>query len=406
MFDQTSIVVGLEIGTSKICAVVGELEPQGGLRILGLGQSKSHGVRKGEIVDMEQAELDIRRAVQEAEQMANVEVRSVYLAVTGGHIRGFNNCGLHIIQDPEVGVTEEDVKEVMRNARCMNLPAQEEVIHTVRQHFQVDGRGEVREPLGMSGQRLEVAVHVITGQLLRLQNSIRAVRSVHLNVEEIVFSGLAAALAVLGSEEKQEGALVMDIGGGTTDYAVFAGGIMRLGGVLAVGGDHVTNDLACALKVSQSRAEQLKVDYGAAFVEDRIRGQTLDLTNDLGMPIRTVSLETLRRVMHMRLEETFELVRTHVEEAGLYDQIRAGVVLCGGCARIPQVTALAEQVFDLPVRVGRAQGINVLNSALDQPEFLTGIGLLRFAQQHRMRPVRRGFMQGLAERLRILIQRG
>jgi len=406
MFDQSSIVVGLEVGTSKICAVVGELQPHGVLRILGLGQSKSNGVRKGEIVDMEQAELDIRRAVQEAEQMANVEVRSVYLAVTGGHIRGFNNCGLHIIQDPEVGVTEEDVREVMRNARCMNLPAQEEVIHTVRQHFQVDGRGEVREPLGMSGQRLEVAVHVVTGQLLRLQNSIRAVRSVHLNVEEIVFSGLASALAVLSAEEKQEGALVMDIGGGTTDYAVFAGGVLRLGGVLAVGGDHLTNDLVCALKVSQSRAEQLKVDYGAAFVEDRIRGQTLDLTNDLGMPIRTVSLETLRRVMHLRLEETFELVRTHVEEAGLYDLIRAGVVLCGGCARIPQVTALAEQVFDLPVKVGRAQGINMLNPALDQPEFLTGIGLLRFAQQHRLRPVRRGFMHGLAERLRFLIQRG
>lgn len=406
MFDTTNIVVGLEVGTSKVCAVVGELGEDGDLSILGLGQSRSSGVRKGEIVDMEQAELDIRRALQEAEQMANVEVRSVYLAVTGGHIRGFNNCGIHPVHDPEQGVTEEDVLEVMRNARSVNVPGHEEVIHTVRQHFQVDGHGEVREPVGMLGRRLEVSVHVIAGQIDRLRNSIRAVRSVHVNVEEIVFSGLASALAVLSAEEKQEGALVIDMGGGTTDYVVFAGGILRHAGVLAVGGDHVTNDLACALKVSQSRAEQLKVDYGAAFVEDRIRGQTLDLTNDLGMPLRTISLETLRRVMHLRLEETFELVRQQVTAAGLYDSLGAGVVLCGGCARISQVTALAEQVFDLPVSIGRTQGVSGLKSALDQPEFATGIGLLRFAQQHRVRPVRRSLMRGLADRLKFFIHRG
>lgn len=406
MFDSTSIVVGLEIGTSKVCAVVGELGQDEQLSIVGVGQSRSHGVRKGEIVDMEQAERDIRRAIAEAEQMADVEVRSVYLAVTGGHVRGFNNCGVHAVRDAEAGITEEDVAEVLRNARSVSLPAQREVIHTVRQHFQVDGRGEVREPVGMLGRRLEVSVHVITGELHRLQNSIRAVRSVHLGVEEIVFSGLASALAVLGPEEKRDGVLVIDMGGGTTDYVVFAGGILRHAGVLAVGGDHLTNDLATGLKLSLPRAEQLKVDYGSAFVEDRIRGQTLDLTNELGMPVRTVSLEHLRRIMHLRLEETFELVRREVEEAGLYELLRAGVQLCGGCARIPQVAALAEQVFELPVSVGHTLGVNGLKAALDQPEFATGIGLLKFAQQQRrMRPVRRGLMRGLAERLWSLIQR-
>ncbi|MCS7089331.1 MAG: cell division protein FtsA [Verrucomicrobiota bacterium] len=406
MFDATRIVVGLEIGTSKVCAIVGELDEEGQLSIIGLGQSRSSGVRKGEIVDMERAEADIRQAVGEAEQMANVEVQTVYLAVSGGHIRGFDNCGVHTVRDPDGGITEEDVAEVLRNARTLSLPAHEEVIHTVRQHFQVDGRDDVREPVGMLGRRLEARVHVITGELHRLQNSIRAVRSVHLEVEEIVFSGLASALAVLNPEEKRDGVLVIDMGGGTTDYVVFAGGILRHAGVLAVGGDHVTNDLASGLKLSLYRAEQLKVDYGAAFVEDRIRGQTLDLTSDVGLPLRSVNLEHLRRIMHLRLEETFELVRREIEEAGLYDCLRAGVQLCGGCARIPHVAALAEQVFELPVSLGRTVGVNGLKSALDQPEFATGIGLLKFAQQQqRIRPARRGLMRGLAERLRSLIHR-
>jgi cell division protein FtsA len=406
MFDQTPILVGLEVGTSKVCAVVGELHGDGQLTIIGLGQSPSRGVRKGEITDLEQARLDIQAALSEAEQMANVEIRSVFLGVSGAHIRGFNNRGVHPITSEDHEVTEQDVHDVIQNAQTINLPASHEVIHAIRQHFLVDGQDGILNPVGMLGGRLEVDVHIIHGHVHRLQNAVRAVRELHLEVEDVVFNGLASALAILDREQKELGALVVDMGGGTTDYVVYTGGILRHAGVLAVGGDHLTNDLASGLKVALSRAEQLKVDYGAALVDDRIRGQTLDLTNEFGATLRTVHLEHLRRIMHLRLEETFELVRQEIEEAGLYESLRAGVFLCGGCARIPLVTQLAEQVFGLPVFQGRTQAVNGLKTALDQPEFACAIGLLKYGAQRRRPALRsRGLMQNFTQTLRELFFR-
>src|SRR3989454_4721237 len=306
MFDPPPIIVGLEIGTSKICAVVGEIKAAGALNIIGVGQARSRGVRKGEIADPSAASEDVRQSIVEAEQIADVEIRSVYLGVSGGHVRGFNNRGVHPVVSADREISEEDVQDVIKNAKAINLPAQNHVIHAIRQHFLVDGQDAITNPVGMLGARVEVDVHVVHGNLNRLQNAIRSVKGLQLEVEDIVFTGLASSLALLTNEQKELGSLVIDMGGGTTDYVVYANGIIKHTGVLAVGGDHVSNDLAYGLKVPLSRAEQLKIEHGSALAEEACKGQTISIANELGLPLKTINLEHLRRIMSLRLEEIFQ----------------------------------------------------------------------------------------------------
>jgi cell division protein FtsA len=378
MFDRSPTIVGLDIGTSKVCAVVGEVSQSGALSIVGLGQAKSRGVRKGEIVDFSVAQEDIRNAIVEAEQMADVEIRSVYLAVSGGHIRGFNNRGFHPVASHDREIMEADVEDAIKNAKTINLPAENRIIHVVRQHFIVDGQEGMLDPVGMFGARVEVDVHVVHGLFNRLQNPIRAVKALQLEVEDIVFSGIASALSLLNTQQKELGALVIDIGAGVTDYVVYSRGVIKHTGVLSVGGDHISNDLAYGLKVPLGRAEQLKIDYGSALADDRCKGQSIALSNDLGMQERSICLENLRRMMSARVEETFEIIAHELDETGLLNQIREGVVLSGGCSRIPEIQKLASRVFSLPVQIGRTNSISGLKSALDQPEFAAGIGLARY----------------------------
>jgi cell division protein FtsA len=407
MFEPSSIIVGLEIGTSKVCAVVGELTAESSLNIVGLGQARSRGVRKGEIADAPAAEEDVRQAIVEAEQMADVEIRSVYLGVTGGHLRGFNNRGVHPVVSADREISEDDVQDVIKNAKTINLPAQNHVIHAIRQHFLVDGQDGIINPVGMLGARVEVDVHVVHGNLNRLQNAIRTVKGLQLEVDDIVFNGLAASLCLLTNEQKELGSLVIDIGGGTTEYVVYANGIIKHTGVLAVGGDHLSNDLAYGLKVPLSRAEQLKIEYGSAFVDDSIKGQTITLASELGMPVKTVNLEHLRRIMSLRLEEIFQLIAHDLAQAGALDYLRAGVFLSGGGARIPQVGKLAEQVLELPVSPAKASSISGLKSALDQPEFATAIGLVKFGSfQQRKRAAKASLTQGIKSTLGQFFRRG
>src|SRR5438132_2990378 len=378
MFDPSSIIVGLEVGTSKVCAVVGELSSEGALNIVGLGQARSRGVRKGEIADAPAAEEDVRHAIVEAEQMADVEIRSVYLGVTGGHVRGFNNRGVHPVVSADREISEDDVKDVIKNAKTINLPAQNHVVHAIRQHFLVDGQDGITNPVGMLGARVEVDVHVVHGNLNRLQNAIRTVKGLQLEVDDIIFCGLASSLALLSSEQKELGALVIDIGGGTTEYVVCADGIIKHTGLLAVGGDHISNDLAYGLKVPLSLAEQLKIEHGSALVDDSVKGQTVTLANQHGLSERSINLEHLRRIMSLRVEEIFRLIVQEIGPTGLLDYLRAGVFLCVGGARIPQIQKLAEQIFGMPVSLGKTNSIGGLKSALDQPEFATTIGLVKF----------------------------
>lgn len=405
MFEPSSVIAGLEIGTSKICVVVGELNDAGTPNIIGLGQSRSRGVRKGEITDPATASEDIRHALVEAEEMANVEIRSVYLAATGAHIAGFNNRGVHPVVSDDREITAEDVDDVIKNAKAINLPRENSVIHSIRQHFVVDGQDGIVDPVGMLGSKLAVDLHVVHGVSNRLQNPVRAVKELHLEVEAVVFSGLASALAILSPEQKELGALVIDLGGGATEYVVYSGGIIKHSGVLAVGGDHVSNDLAYGLKVPLGRAEALKLQHGSAFVGEADKGLIVHENDQLGLPMKPVNLEHLRKIMSLRLDETLELIERDIASAGLLDYLRAGIFVCGGGSHIPGIEKLVEQIFQLPAAPGRASNINGLKSALEQPEFATAIGLVRYgAAQQKKRP-RASFAGTIKETLDGLLRR-
>jgi cell division protein FtsA len=338
--------------------------------------------------------------------MADVEIRNVYLGVTGAHIRGFNNRGVHPVVSADREISEDDVQDVVKNAKAINLPTENNVVHAIRQHFFVDGQDGVTNPVGMLGSRLEVDVHVVHGNTNRLQNAIRLVKGLQLEVDEIVFNGLASSLALLSNEQKELGALVIDIGGGTTDYVVYTNGVIRHTGVLAIGGDHVSNDLAYGLKVPLSRAEKLKLEFGSALVDEETKGQTITITNELGLPLKTVNVEHLRRIMSLRLEEIFQLVGQDLEQAGLFDYLRAGVFLCGGCARVPQIAPLAEQVLQMPVSLGQTNSVSGLKSALDQPEFVSAIGLVKFGSfKTRKREGKPSLAQGIKGALSSLLRR-
>jgi len=400
MFDDSNIIAGLEIGTSKICVVVGEQNTDGALNIIGLGQARSRGVRKGEIINPEQVEEDLRAAMFEAEQMADVEIRSVYLGVSGGHVRGFNNRGVHPVVSDDREISADDVDDVVKNAKAINLPAENTVIHAVRQHFFVDGQDGVTNPVGMLGARLEVDMHVIHGHANRLQNVVRLVRATSLEVDDVVFNGIATSLALLSNEQKELGALVIDIGGGTTEFVVYSNGVIRHSGVLAVGGDHVSNDLAYGLKVPLSRAEKLKIEYGAASVNESVKGQTISITNELGLELKRLNHEHLQRIMSLRLEEIFQLIAHDLEQAGLTDYLRAGVFLCGGGSRVPGIVKLAENVFQMNVAPGHATAVSGLTAALDQPEFAAAIGLVKYGSlKHHRRRAGQPFLKGLFGRL-------
>jgi cell division protein FtsA len=269
-----------------VCAVVGEVNSAGALNIIGVGQARSRGVRKGEIADASAAAEDVRNAIVEAEHMADVEIRSVYLGVTGGHVRGFSNRGVHPVVSADREIEREDVEDVIKNAKAINLPAENYVIHAIRQHFLVDGQDGIIDPVGMLGARVEVDMHVIHGNFNRLQNAVRVVKGLQLEVEAIVFNGLASSLALLTNEQKELGALVIDLGGGTTEYVVYSGGIIKHAGVLAIGGDHISNDLAYGLKVSLGRAEALKIKHGAAAVQDEDKGLSVTENDELGLPLK------------------------------------------------------------------------------------------------------------------------
>lgn len=403
---NSQIIVGLEIGTSKVSVAVGEVSENKVVNIIGIGQAKSRGVRKGEIIDVALAEEDVRNAIVEAEQVADVEIRSVFLGVTGSHIRGFNNTGVHPVVSADREISTTDIQDVIKNARAINLPTDHSVVHSIRQHFRVDGQDGVQNPEGMLGAKIEVDVHVVSGRYNRLQNPIRLVSGLHLEVENISSSALASSLAVLGTEQKELGTLVIDLGAGVTEYAVYSAGVIKHTGVLAVGGDHVSNDLAYGLKVPLARAEQLKIDHGSALIDPEAGNREIDLSDDSLIPGRQVNLGHMQKIMSMRLRETFELIARDIGQAGLIEYLRAGVVLCGGGARTSHITGLARDVFNLPVAIGRASTVSGIKNALDEPEFATSVGLIKFGVfQSQANPRRAGFGRAIRQQVAALFGR-
>jgi len=374
-------VVGLEIGTSKVVALVGEMREDGHLMITGMGEHPSTGVRKGEIVDLENAAICVRSALALAEESAQVSIRQVHLALTGAHIQSAVNRGAVPVLDSEGGIGRDDIEQVMEVARAVNLPPDRDILHTICQHFCIDDQQRVTQPEGMEGAKLALDMLVLHGVRNRLHNTIRCVRNIPLSVQDVAFSGLCAALAALTPEQKKSGAIVIDLGGGTTDYLAYAGNVVAAAGVLGVGGDHVTNDITLAFNIPMSRAEKLKRESGSALVAGSDLTRRVSLPAEGGFSGRTVSLKSLHTVINARMDEVLSTVKKRLDAQGILHHVGAGVVLTGGGARSRGITDLAENLFDLPCAVGKPRHVSGLAAATEGPEFAVCSGLVQYGMR-------------------------
>jgi len=389
---SNDLMVGLEIGTSKICVVVGEARLDGTTKILGVGQAPSRGVRKGEIVDFETAMKCVLEALSDAETKSDVMIKGVYVGVTGAHIQSFNNRGCVVLPDDHDEIDEQDIEDVKINAREVSIPAQNAFLHSIIQHYHVDGQDGVLSPVGMLGHKLEADFHIIHGVRTRIQNTIRCIKELPLEVEDVVFNALASAQVVLSQQQKNMGALVIDMGGGTTDYILYVDGAVKQSGTLGIGGDHITNDISMGLRIPMARAEKLKIDEGSVILGNCLPGETVVLKDDSGFAGKEVERETLNTIIHLRVRETLELLRRTLEEESFINFIGEGIFITGGCSLIRGIDNLAEEIFEIPARVGHAQTMSGLTSAFQNPQFSTAIGLIKYAQAVQAeRPQRRGF---------------
>src|SRR6188508_3474833 len=379
--SERNLIVGLDIGTSKVVAIVGELTTNGVIEVIGLGSHPSRGLKKGVVVNIDSTVQSIQRAVEEAELMAGVEIRSVFTGIAGSHVRSLNSHGIVAIKDKEVAVG--DVARVMDAAQAVPIPADQKILHVLPQEFIIDGQEGIREPIGMSGVRLEARVHIVTGADSAAQNIVKCVQRCGLQVEDIVLEQLASAHATLADDEKELGVCLVDIGGGTTDLAVFAGGAIRHTAVIPIAGDQVTNDIAVSLRTPTHHAEDLKIRYACALSQLANPDETIEVPSVGDRPPRRLARQTLAEVVEPRYEELFALVREELSRSGYDDMIAAGVVLTGGSAKMEGVIDLAEEIFHAPVRLGLPQGVMGLVDVVRNPIHSTGVGLLLFGRSTR-----------------------
>jgi len=363
------------VGTTKICAIIAEADPGGGLDVIGVGAAASRGLRKGVVVNIDSTVEAIKQAVAEAEQMAGVEVAAVYAGVAGGHIRGVNSRGAVAVSGKDREVSGDDVERAVEAARAINLPQDREIIHVLPQTFLVDDQDGVREPIGMSGVRLEVETHIVTGAVRSVQNVVRSVNRAGLAVQDIVLEPLASAEAVLLADEKELGVILVDIGGGTTDVALYRDGAVWHTAILPLGGDHISNDIAVGLRTPAGDAEDLKRRHGCALTALVAAEETIDVPSVGGRKARQLSRQILSEIIQPRVEEIFTLVARDLAKAGFRDAAPAGVVVTGGTSILEGVPEVAERVFDLPVRRGIPDVGGRLAESLKSPVYATGVGL-------------------------------
>ncbi len=383
-------VVALEIGTSKIVALVGEQREDGGIMITGMGERSSVGVRKGEVIDLENAVASVRTVLDEAEERSKVAVEQVHVVVSGGHVRGLINRGAIPIHSAEGEITEDDVEDVMEVARAVGLPDDRQVMHTICRNFCIDDEQHVVRPIGMVGARLALDMLVLHGVRSRIRNTIRVAEMVPVDVADVAFGGLCAALAVLTPEQKKTGAVVIDLGGGTTDYMAYAGGVVALGGALGVGGDHVTNDIALAFNIPLARAESLKREQGSAIVRAEDADERFSLPAEVGFHGTSIRLRGLQTVINARVEEMFRMIRKRLDEDNLLAHAGAGIILTGGGALLDGVAELATRVFGAPCFVGRPRNVSGIASVSDGPAYAACTGLVQYAFKTQEREAGRG----------------
>jgi len=371
-----NLVVGLDIGTSKVVAIVGEMNDQGEMEIIGLGSHPSRGLKKGVVVNIESTVQSIQRAVEEAELMAGCQIHNVRAGIAGSHVRSMNSHGIVAIKDREV--TSEDVDRVIDAARALAIPADQKILHVLPQEFIIDDQDGIREPIGMAGVRLESKVHLVTGAVSAAQNIVKCVGRCGLEVEDVVLEQLASAQAVLTDDEKELGVCLVDIGGGTTDMAVFVDGAIRHTAVIPIAGDQVTNDIAVALRTPTHHAEQIKQEHACALRQLADPEENIEVPSVGDRPARRLSRQVLAEVVEPRYEELLSLVHAELRRSGFENLIAAGVVLTGGSSRMEGVIDLAEEIFHMPVRIGLPQRVTGLTSVVENPKHATGVGLLLF----------------------------
>ena len=404
MGAHNDLIIGLDVGTTKICTVVAEADREtGGVRVLGVGEARSRGLRKGIVIEMSKAVKAVAESVEKAEKAANVEIHSVFAGISGGHIQSLNSRGVAAVEEEEI--TPRDVERAIRAAKAVSLPEGREILHTIPREFVVDGQRGIREPVGMTGVRLEAEVHIVTGAVSAVQNVVSAINRAGFEVEDIVLETIASGISVLTEEEKRSGVLLIDIGGGTTDFVVFRKEALVLSDVLAVGGDHVTNDVSVAFRLPISQAEAAKISFGTAMETGVDAGEEFEVEPVDGKPPLRFSRRELAHVIGLRMEEIFSLVRRSVDRPGHGEFLGAGVVLTGGGALLSGVVECAEEVFRLPVRLGSPSGFSGLSEVLDNPAYATGTGLARYGYRYRKeggvsRFMGRGFWRKIADRMR------
>jgi len=373
-----NLIVGLDIGTSKVVAIVGEISNDE-IEIIGLGSSRSRGLKKGVVVNIESTVHSIQRAIEEAELMAGCEIHSVFAGIAGSHIRSLNSHGIVAIRDNEVAMG--DVDRVIDAARAVAIPADQKILHILPQEFVIDHQEGVKEPIGMSGVRLEAKVHIVTGAVSAAQNIIKCVRRCGLEVDDVILEQLASSYAVLTEDEKELGICLVDIGGGTTDIAVFTDGAIHHTAVIPIAGDQVTNDIAVALRTPTQHAEDIKVQYACALTQLANPEETIDVPSVGERPSRRLARQTLAEVVEPRYEELFTLIQAELRRSGFEDLIAAGIVLTGGSSKMEGVVELAEEIFHMPVRIGIPQHVSGLVDVVKNPIYSTGVGLLLFGRK-------------------------
>ncbi len=378
---EKNLIVGLDIGTSKVVAIVGEVTPENEIEIIGLGSHPSRGLKKGVVVNIESTVQSIQRAVEEAELMAGCQIHSVYAGIAGSHVRSLNSHGIVAIRDKEV--TPYDVERVIDAARAVAIPADQKILHILPQEFIIDTQESIREPVGMSGVRLEAKVHMVTGAVSAAQNIIKCVRRCGLEVDDIILEQLASSHSVLTDDEKELGVCLVDIGGGTTDIAVFTEGAIRHTAVIPIAGDQVTNDIAVALRTPTQYAEEIKIKYACALTQLASVEETIEVPSVGDRPDRRLARQTLAEVVEPRYEELFTLIQAELRRSGFEDLCAAGVVITGGSSKMEGAVELAEEIFHMPVRLGFPQYISGLVDVVRNPVYSTGVGLLLFGYQNR-----------------------
>ncbi|HID36233.1 MAG TPA: cell division protein FtsA [Ghiorsea sp.] len=381
MSRENQIIVGLDIGTSKIACIVAEAAADGRIDIVGIGTHPSKGLRRGVVVNIESTVESIRLAIEEAELMADVDIKKVYVGIAGSHIRGYNSHGVVATKNGEV--TEEDVTRVVEAAKAMNIPADQQILHVLPQEYIIDRQDGIREPVGMSGVRLETRVHVITGAVSSAQNIIKCCNRCDLDVADMVLEQIASSESVLSQDEKGIGVLLVDIGGGTTDLAVFIDGAIRHTAVIPVGGDHMTNDLVAGLRTSAREADILKKKYGSCMTSMISAEETVEVPRVGGRPPQSMPRQVMAQLLEPRMQELFELVREELDRSGYKELVAAGVVLTGGSSLLEGTQELADEIFELPVRIGRPQNIGGLVDVVNSPIYATGVGLIQYGYRYR-----------------------